>query len=248
MSNIDSKILAKIKKCLALAGSDNPNEAATAMRQAHALMEKHGVSSHAITMSDIGESTVDSKTMARDKPAQWEATLAAQVGRAFGCQMMVQRMLRETSRRPVNEGRYVYVGLKHQAELAAYTTAVLIRKCKKARQTWISDLSKQMDDEHMVISRGKLTRMGDAFAEGWVHRIGKLVTKFANPEGVDEAIDRHIKQQIKGGVAPLRSIPKDKVDNALRMAAAHGAEAAKEESLHRPMGTEKGPLALMNGW
>ena len=91
VSNIDPKVLNKIKKCLALAGSDNPNEAATAMRQAHALMEKHGVSSHEITMADIGESTVKSKTMARDKPAQWEARLAAMVGRAFGCQMLVKR-------------------------------------------------------------------------------------------------------------------------------------------------------------
>jgi hypothetical protein len=38
MSVIDPKILNKIKKCLALGASANPNEAAVAMRQAHALM------------------------------------------------------------------------------------------------------------------------------------------------------------------------------------------------------------------
>ena len=37
MAEIDAKILAKIKKCLALASSSNPNEAATAMRQARAF-------------------------------------------------------------------------------------------------------------------------------------------------------------------------------------------------------------------
>ena len=52
MSDIDPKILGKIKKCLALSGSSNPNEAATALRQAHALMAKHGVSTHEITMAD----------------------------------------------------------------------------------------------------------------------------------------------------------------------------------------------------
>lgn len=38
MSNIDPKILSKIKKCLALSSSPNPNEAAIDMRQAHALI------------------------------------------------------------------------------------------------------------------------------------------------------------------------------------------------------------------
>lgn len=48
MAELDPKILAKIKKCLALASSSNPNEAATALRQARALMEKHGVTSESI--------------------------------------------------------------------------------------------------------------------------------------------------------------------------------------------------------
>ncbi|PIA66345.1 hypothetical protein CDR19_15110, partial [Ectopseudomonas toyotomiensis] len=35
------KALDKVKKCLALANSSNPNEAAAAMRQARAMMEKY---------------------------------------------------------------------------------------------------------------------------------------------------------------------------------------------------------------
>ena len=81
---IDPKILGKIKKCLALSSSDNPHEAAAAMRQAHALMAAHGVSAEQITMADIGEAHANSRTMARNKPAQWEGALAAMVGKAFG--------------------------------------------------------------------------------------------------------------------------------------------------------------------
>jgi hypothetical protein len=81
MQELDPKILGKIKKCLALSASDNPNEAATAMRQAHALMEKHGVTAEGIVMGDIGEAKIKSRTMARNKPEQWEAHLASTVGR-----------------------------------------------------------------------------------------------------------------------------------------------------------------------
>ena len=77
--NIDPKILSKIKKCLALSTSDNPNEAATALRQAHALMAAHGVSTEQITMADIGEASAKSRTMARSKPAHWEGALRALV-------------------------------------------------------------------------------------------------------------------------------------------------------------------------
>jgi hypothetical protein len=50
---LDDRVLGKIKKCLALSASSNPHEAEVALRQAHALMAKHGVSSHEITMSDV---------------------------------------------------------------------------------------------------------------------------------------------------------------------------------------------------
>ena len=124
---LDPRILGKIKKCLALSASSNPNEAAIALRQAHALMERYGVSSHEITISDIGESEAQSRTMARDKPAQWEVLLASMVGKAFGCQVMFMRHMHSRFRKPANKGAYVFVGLKHQAEVASYTASILAR-------------------------------------------------------------------------------------------------------------------------
>lgn len=247
MKEIDPKVLGKIKKCLALAGSDNPNEAATAMRQAHALMEKHGVSHEEITMSDIGEANVTSKTMARNKPAHWEARLASLVGRAFGCQMMVQRMVPKKDKGTINEGSYIYVGLKHQAELASYTATVLIAKCKRARQKWVKELSDHLHSANARKSRADITRMGDAFAEGWVNRIYGLVMAFANPDGVDAAIAAHIEKRATQGPAAVREIPEEKIDLAARMAASAGASAAEGEQIHRPMRTRDEQLALPVG-
>lgn len=243
MSSIDPKILAKIKKCLALASSDNPNESATAMRQARALMEKHGVSSHEIKMSDIGEATVESRTMARDKPARWETHLASVVGKAFGCQMMVQRMVYSKGLGHANEGAYIFVGLKQQAEVASYTATVLIRKCKAARQKWLSDNFAGLGKGVPGLKR-QITRMGDAFAEGWVASIAKLVADFANPPEVDAAIEQHINEKSSGDDAPTRGVADKAVGKHEQAAAIAGMRAAKGERLYRPMEGQDAPLAL----
>lgn len=244
MSNIDPKILAKIKKCLALASSSNPNEAATAMRQARALMEKHGVSGVEISMSDIGEARVESRTMSRDKPARWEVHLAAAVGQAFGCRMMVARTTYEKRFGHANDGAYIFVGLKQQAEVASYTATVLIRKCKSARQKWIAEQTKGLNTVGVKGLKRRITRMGDAFAEGWVVSIEKLVADFANPPGIDEAIEQHIETQTTGNDAPVRGIPSNSVGELERIAASAGIRAAKGESLYRPMSGQDAPLSL----
>jgi hypothetical protein len=243
-ANIDQKILGKIKKCLALSGSSNPNEAATALRQAHALMEKHGVSAHEVTMSDIGQSSADSKTMSRDKPAHWECRLASLVGEAFGCQMMVSRTVRAKVFGHLNQGQFIFVGLKQQAEVASYTATVLIRKCKATRQQWLKD-------NYGGVSKGvtgvkaKLTRMGDMFAEGWVESISKLVADFANPPEIGSAIEKYIKEKANGdGAPPARSVDNKKVGQHEIAAAQMGMQAAKNERLHRPMDIGEAPLKL----
>lgn len=243
MSSIDPKILNRIKKCLALASSDNPNEAATAMRQAHALMAKFGVSAHEVTMSDIGEARVKSRTMARDKPARWEMFLAGEVGKAFGCQMMMTRMLFE-GKGHANEGSYVFVGLKPQAEVASYTATVLIRKCKSARQKWITEHTLGMSNKGIPGVKRTVTRMGDAFAEGWALAISKLVADFANPPEVAAVIKKHVEGITGGRGTPYRSNVTGKCGNGERFAAAHGMEAAKGERLYRPMEGQAAPLAL----
>lgn len=243
MSGIDPKILGKIKKCLALSGSSNPNEAATALRQAHALMEKYGVSAHEITMADIGEARAESKTMSRDKPAHWETRLAALVGKAFGCQIMVHRSVLPKGLGHVNEGHYIVVGLKQQAEVAAYTATVLMRKCKIARQQWLNENFAGIGVGIKGV-KAKKTRMADMFAEGWVEAIGKLVADFAHPPEIDDAIKRHIDEQSSGDEAPTRAVSRKDVGRQEYAAAVMGMQAAKGERLFRPMETGEAPLAL----
>ena len=55
------KILDKIKKCLALSKSANEHEAAQALKQAQALMEKHEVNAVDIALSEVSEQKADRK-------------------------------------------------------------------------------------------------------------------------------------------------------------------------------------------
>lgn len=242
MSAIDPKILNKIKKCLALSQSPNPHEAAAAMRQANNLMRMHGVEAHHVARAEIGEACTEILTMARDKPARWEGALASLVGKAFGCKMIMSRSVYKQGRGHLNEGQFIFIGQRAQAEIAAYTASVLTRKCKSARSRWITEhLKGRLAGPG---SRAKITALGDTFADGWVYSISKLVTHFANPPDLDRAIDERIKSMEVGGDAPSRTAKTDGMSSAAGLAARMGAQAAAGESLYRPMGTEAPALAI----
>lgn len=230
MSSIPPSIFSKIKKCLALSASPNPTEAATAMRQANALMQKYGVTQAAIAQSEIGEAETPSRTLSRDKPAQWEARLVGVIGKAFGCQLMMvgQRQKRGYA----NEGRYVFVGLKHQAEVAAYTAEVLIRKCKATRAKWLEENFGGLG-RGIPGAKARMTRMGDAFAEGWVVQIHERVHAFANPEGIDAAISAHVCSRTSSDDS-FETRGLKKIGNNEKLAAYAGMLAAKDEHLYRP--------------
>lgn len=245
MKAVDPRVIERIKKCLALAESDNPNEAAAALRQANVLMQKYGVSGHQVVMADIGESATRIGTMARDKPALWESHLANIIGKAFGCQMMISRTLRPKGFGHENDGHYVYVGLAQQAELAAYTASVLTRRCKKARDAWVKEHLSGLG-RGVKGGRRKMTQMGDAFALGWVGRISKLVQEFAHPPEVAAAIKAYIDDARTPGAegVPLRGEAPKSSEKSDMVAALHGMRAAEGESLHRPVQSRSPSRAL----
>lgn len=65
------KVLDKIKKCLALGRSANEHEAAQALRQAQALMEKYKVNAEDIALSKVSEQKADRKMAFKLAGWQW---------------------------------------------------------------------------------------------------------------------------------------------------------------------------------
>lgn len=79
------RIIDKVKKCIALSKSDNPHEAAAALRQAQALMRKHGIDEAGIAASEISAADVEHKSGNTARPPAWETMLMMLIGTAFGC-------------------------------------------------------------------------------------------------------------------------------------------------------------------
>ena len=161
---MEKKILQKIQKCLALSKSDNPHEAAAALRQAQKLMDKHLVTEADVAMAEVSERPATAGTPSATPP-YWLVLLASVVEDAFGVSSFYQVRYRKTA-------QFVFVGISPALDIATYTFAVLRRQCAQARRARYKKL------------RGKRVnriRRADAYATGWALAVDKQVKAFAKP-------------------------------------------------------------------
>jgi hypothetical protein len=110
------RIIDKVKKCIALSKSDNPHEAAAALRQAQALMRKHGIDEAGIVASEVSAADVEHKSGNTARPPAWETMLMMLVGTAFGCKGMFVPAPKVNGRR--GAGSYRYVGVTANATMS----------------------------------------------------------------------------------------------------------------------------------
>ncbi len=212
--NDKDKIIERIRKCLALSGSPEPNEAAAALRQAQKLMEKFGISENDVKMSEVKESA-SSAGRSSLKPPAWLSELASVVSEAFG----VSRYYNVPF---VGACSYVFVGVGPAAEVASYTFTVLRRKCTTAR------------DDHYRRQRGRRAlrvRRADAFAWGWVMAVRSKVKAFARstPRIVGQFL-----QERHPGLVPIEPIDRrNEKDGVHRMTGwLHGQEVDLHHGVH----------------
>ncbi|MCK1791188.1 DUF2786 domain-containing protein [Pseudomonas violetae] len=153
-----TKALDKIKKLLRLAASDNPHEAAAAMRQARALMEKYRLEESDVHLSEVYECAARSGS--KMTPPQWEANLAGVVTKAYACKILFM----------AGVGEWRFIG--EMAELASYTMTLLLRQVRQSRRDFIST----------QLNRCKAatkTKRADVFCGAWVSAVRKQVMAFA---------------------------------------------------------------------
>lgn len=171
------RILSKIKKCLALARSDNEHEAAAALRKAREMMEAHGVSAFDVEHADIREQ--GARAGAASRPARWECALAMRVARAFDCAVYLARDY------PV--GRWTFLGAEPSAEIACYAFEVLFRQIRRARAEYIKSALRRCKPSTR-------TRRADLYCDGWVAAATEVVDRFAGnaaAQARNEAYMRH---------------------------------------------------------
>ncbi|MDP1527698.1 MAG: DUF2786 domain-containing protein [Rhodocyclaceae bacterium] len=220
MKNDQQKALDKIKKCLKLSGSSNANEAATALRQAQALMEKYNVDYTDVLAAECGHATIPSSVKA--KPTAWESYLANKAAQAFSCKFLLTSSIFD------KKANWKFIGVGSSPELAAYAFNVLFRQVKRDRAEYIKTTLKRC-------KAANKTKRADLFCEAWVYLAGEKIAAIAPSKDAQLAITAYMqKHHSKAGEFAPRQ-PK-KTNSQSSYADSHaGINAGKSAVLNRGM-------------
>ena len=156
-----TKIIDKIKKCLALSKSSNQYEAAAALRQAHKLMRQYKLSQKDIDLHGVNEQI--SIGSGNHQPPEYECYLAGHIGYLFNCKVLHDPDL----------NHWVFIGVRPHNELAQYAFNVLYRQLKKNRTEYIKSRL------HRCKTRATKTRRADLYCDAWVNAVYQTIKKFA---------------------------------------------------------------------
>ena len=181
--------LDKIKKCLALAASPLPHEAAAAMRQAQKLMALFNLNEVDVSLADVSEVS----RQAQNTPlVLWETALAAMVGAAFGCDYFTgQRLHLSGSLQTLRRRFYTFVGVGPAPEVAGYAFEVLARQCARDRR-------RHMAAQPRACKQKTKVARGDMYAEGWVDGVRAKLGRFSGNEQDAALIAEHMARQYPG--------------------------------------------------
>lgn len=222
----------KIKKCLALSKSANEHEAAAALRQAQALMEKFGVEDGDILMSEVSESRV--KAGAKSRPVQWESWLSTTVASAFGCHKIFVAGW--------EAGHWQFIGCGPAPEIATYAYSVLLRQLRKARAEFQQAHCKRLKPASRI-------RRADLFCEAWVNAVRRQIQTLAGTSRNEEALEAYMSRtypDLETLVPRDRQGDKNLRDGDINARAA-GWKAGQAAQLNHGVGTTGSqPLALGN--
>lgn len=216
--------LKKIKKCLALAGSSNEHEAAAAMRQAHALMKRHGLSESSVQLSEIGEKGV--KAAGKSKLHAWEAHLATAICEAFGLKSAFRHGQWHSSASQ-GRGKILFFGPDARIEVAAYCYESLVRQLRKA----LADARKQFGPVMKDPRRSLL------FTEGWVVAAGSKVNMLASAFEDGPLIDEYVGSRVNrmGEAKTKAAATKTKMTEVERDIASLGVMRGEQAQLNPAM-------------
>jgi hypothetical protein len=227
MSNDIKKIAAKIAACLALATSDNANEAQTAQRQAEALMKKYNLTSADVMASQVSEKIIKS-TNQYQLPV-YLCNLASVIAKAFACGNLFN------AGNQYRGSSIKFFGFSIKPELAAYTYEVLARQLKKDRKVYRDSLKRYKP--------ANKTRMADIFAEAWVYKIYQQVHDFAGTEQEKAAIAAYRQQKhpaVKEDARQSAAIKKESDCSAVIA----GINSAASVKLFKPVQTKRMGLLI----
>lgn len=176
------RVIRKIKRCLALSKSSNENEAATAMRQAQALMREYRLTELDVRLSDVDE--VQSEKSRANRRPTWDRHLSGIVARVFGCRPLSYKHWCESSGRMVE--RALFVGVMPAPQIAMYAYETLLTKLTQARRDYVASVRSGMRR-----SAYSPETAGDHFAIAWVSVVHGKIHQLVPCGEEDPAIEQH---------------------------------------------------------
>jgi len=212
-------LLARIRKCLALAKSSNENEAAAAIAKARELMDAHGLTDEDVSLSEIGEASA--KGNCANRAPMWEQTLSETVCHALGCTVILGY-----------DNERIFIGPGAGPDVSAYAFSVLYRKLKAARAEY---------------TRTKLKRCGiarkrqraDVFSEAWALAVYRQVKALMPQVARDARTDLYIAHRFGQSLTsvPARPAATKGRDTSNDYWAGH--QRGREVELHNAVGGGK---------
>lgn len=184
-----AKILARIRKCLALAGSPEPHEAAAALRQAKSLMDKHGLTEDDVSLQDIRQLLTGAS--GSTSVAQWESILIHCVRTNFNVEIMFRagdggKVVsyrnahgRQRVRLSRKRGHLVFIGPENRVQVAVYAYEALRRQLSRARKRHHTDT-------------GLSGHALNTFALGWVVGVRDQMAALAAPFALDPQVATYV--------------------------------------------------------
>ena len=181
MTQIDDSVIRKVTRCMELSKSSNEHEAALALKQMQALMQKHGVSAAHILAADVNE--IKEFIGVKKTPASWVLGLHTVIAQAMDCKSIV------VSNR-VKGVALSFIGVGATAEIANYAFVVMFKKLKKARAEFIKTNLKRYKTANK-------TKLADAYCDGWVSNVYAKGKNLNPNEEVAEKIKAYTETKIK---------------------------------------------------
>ncbi|QHD06569.1 DUF2786 domain-containing protein [Pseudomonas sp. R76] len=172
------RAIRKIKHCMALAQSTNENEAATALRQAQALMREYRLTEMDVKLSDVGE--VESALFRAKRRPAWDQQLSIAVADAFSCTTLRRRKW-SCSKDQIIECA-TFVGVSPAQNIALYAYESLHTKLSLARKEYCSAVRSGIHR-----SQYSPETAGDHFALAWVWEVQSKL-KALVPQGDDDPL------------------------------------------------------------
>lgn len=178
---MNEQILRKIKRCMELSSSSNEHEAALAIKQMQALMQKHGVNEKNVLAMDVREELYQLDV--KKRPAQWVLSLQVTISEALDCSPLVW----SSNYSNIKLG---FLGVDAMPEIASYAFDVLYRQLKKNRQEYIETKLKRYKRINKI-------KMADAYCTGWVNNVYSKVENLSPNQEIAERIKAYQETKIK---------------------------------------------------